>query len=135
MWSTWVTIEGIQTTHAKVQAVVDQPAPKNISELRSFLGQIYYCAKYIPTYHPPSLLLKAGCPWVWSEERSKAFQLAKVRVTQAQVLAHFDKKLPISLAADPSPYGVGAVISHTMPDRSERLITYASRTLSEAKKM
>ena len=51
-------------------------------------------------------------------------------MSEAPDLAYFDPKLPITLVADASPYGVGAVISHIMSDGSERPIAFASRTLS-----
>ena len=41
---------------------------------------------------------------------AKAFQLAKEQLTSASVLTHYDPALPITLAADASVYGVGAVI-------------------------
>lgn len=48
----------------------------------------------------------------------------------APVLAHYDPHLPILMAGDASAYGVGAVISHMMPDGTERPVAFASRTLS-----
>ena len=57
---------------------------------------------------------------------------AKQCLTSAPVLAHYDPTLPIILAGNASAYGVGAVISHSYPDGSERPIAYASRTLSSA---
>ena len=58
----------------------------------------------------------------------------KDKLSSDQVLAHYDTTLPVSLASDASQYGVGAVISHLMPDGTERPIAYGSRTLTKAEK-
>ena len=50
----------------------------------------------------------------------------KDQLSSNQVLVHYDTTLPVSLACDASQYGVGAVISHLMPDRTERPIAYGS---------
>ena len=50
------------------------------------------------------------------------------------VLAHYDPDLPIVLAGDASAYGLGAVISHKMPDGTERPVAYASRTLTASER-
>ena len=39
---------------------------------------------------------------------------------------HYDSTLPVKLAGDTSGYGVGAVISHIMPDGADRPIAFAS---------
>ena len=48
------------------------------------------------------------------------------------VLTHFHLDLPLHVASDASPYGLGAVLSHSMPDGTERPIAFASRTLNTA---
>ncbi|XP_058827472.1 uncharacterized protein K02A2.6-like [Topomyia yanbarensis] len=45
-------------------------------------------------------------------------------------LVHYDPTLPLILATDASPYGVGAVLSHIFPDGTERPLQYASQTLN-----
>ena len=50
------------------------------------------------------------------------------------LMVHFDQDKPILLACDASPYGVGAVLSHQMPDGSDRPIAFASRSLSPAER-
>ena len=41
---------------------------------------------------------------------------------------HYNPQKPIILACDASPYSIGAVLSHYMPDDSETPVTFASRT-------
>ena len=59
---------------------------------------------------------------------------AKKQIASAKVLTHYDPTLPIKLAADASAYGVGVVISHRMPDGTERPIAFASCTLTKSEK-
>ena len=47
---------------------------------------------------------------------------------------HYDPTLPIIMVGDASAYGIGTVISHVLPDGSERPIAFASRTLSASEK-
>ena len=130
--------DGIRALPNKVAAIKNAPTPNNVQELRSFLGLINYYGKFIPNLatllHPLNTLLKADKKWTWSEECKEAFQLAKNQLTSSAVLTHYNPSLPIHMAADASAYGVGAVISHVLPDGSEHPIAFASRTLSPSEK-
>ena len=46
---------------------------------------------------------------------------------------HFNPDLPLVLTTDATSQGIAAVLSHTLPNGEERLISCASRTLTAAK--
>ncbi|KAL1422140.1 hypothetical protein MTO96_022403 [Rhipicephalus appendiculatus] len=73
-------------------------------------------------------------PWVWETSQQIAFDHVKTLLASNQVLTHFDEKKPIILACDASPYGIGEVLSHKMPDGREAPIAFYSRTLSSAER-
>ena len=47
---------------------------------------------------------------------------------------HYDGNRELRLACDASSYGLGAVIGHVLDNGRERLIGYASRTLSSSER-
>ena len=47
------------------------------------------------------------------------------------MLTIFDQNLPLKLDCDALQYSLGAVSSHICPDKSERPIAHASRTLNK----
>ena len=76
-----VDATGLHTTQSKVEAIQKAPQPKNIQELRSFLGLVHYYGKFIANLctllKPLNLLLKDVSEWLWTEECSRAFKEAK----------------------------------------------------------
>ena len=66
--------------------------------------------------------------WRWTEQQETELLLS------SQPLVHFDSLLEIQLACDASAYGIGVVLSHKMPDGSEKPVGFVSRTLSNAEK-
>ena len=84
--------------------------------------------------YPLNRLLQEKQKWEWTNECSEAFKRAKNQLTSSEKLTHYDPKLPTNLAADASAYGIGAVISHELPDGSEKPISFASRTLTTSEK-
>ena len=131
-----ISAEGLHTTKAKVKAIVDAPSPRNLTELRSFLGMVNYYGKFLPnlatTLAPLYELLCQTKAWTWGPRQRKAFRQVKGLLQSNKVLTHFDDQLPLLLECDASPYGLGTVLSHRMPDGSERPVGFASRTLSKA---
>ena len=97
-----------------------------MQQLRSFLGLVNYYSKFVPnlatTLHLLNQLLKHDAQWRWTSECADAFKRVKEALGSSQVLAHYDPKLPIKMAADASSYGIGAVVSHVYPNGSKRPI-------------
>ena len=120
----------------RVQAVVEVPSPKNVSQLRAFLGMVNYYHRFLPNLSqqlaPLHRLLQADVKWTWDKECSLAFGRVKRLMASETVLAHFNPSLPITLSCDASSYGLGVVLSHKYSDGSEHPVAYASRTLTAA---
>ncbi|KAJ8896575.1 hypothetical protein PR048_001919 [Dryococelus australis] len=96
----------ISTQVNEVKTVQNAPKPLN------------YYSKFLPCLAmimaPLYALLKDSCKWNWLVQCNDAFATVKEILTSSNVLAHNDPNLPVLLACDASPYGLGAVISHVI---------------------
>ena len=133
-----LTAEGIQPLQNKIDAIVKAPKPRDVTELKSFIGMVNFYGKFIKNMsaelHPLYKLLQVKEKWHWGKEQNQAFEYAKRSVASADILTHYDPNKKIKLTVDASPYGVGAVISHVDEKEVERPIAFASRSLSPAEK-
>ena len=105
-----VDADSIRATPEKIAAIMQPPMPRNVQQLRSFLGLLNYYRKFLlnlaTIIQPLNDLLEKDKKWVWTEECSQA---------TSNLLTHCDPSLPLKLAADASQYSLGAVISHILP--------------------
>ena len=128
--------EGIHPTDEKLLALQNAPKPKSISALRSYLRMVHYYHKFIQNLSavlaPLHELLQKYTPWHWGSAQSQAFEESKALLQSSQVLVHYDPRLPLVISCDAPPYGIGAVLSHQMPDGSDKPVAFASRTLAPA---
>ena len=96
---------GLHPLSSKVEAIVQAPEPQNVQQLRSFLGLLNYYGKFIKNLatllHPLNKLVQQNVKWTWSMDCKIAFKRAKQELASSKVLAHYDIKLPIKLAAMP----------------------------------
>lgn len=129
--------DGLHPTKEKTQAIKEAPTPKNVTELRAFLGLLNYYGKFLPDLStklsPLHSLLNKKQPWQWSTAQQQAFEQAKDALQADSLLVHYDTTKPLVLACDASQYGIGAVLSHVI-DGDEKPVMYISRTLSAAEK-
>ena len=108
--------------------------PRNVSELKSFLGMLNYYSKFLPNLSmclTPlyALLLSLS----WGAEQNKAFEQAKTLLTLSCILMHYDPSKVLVIAYNASQYRTGTVLSHKLGDE-ECLIAYASRFLAPDEK-
>ncbi|BHF83063.1 hypothetical protein SprV_0802620400 [Sparganum proliferum] len=108
-------VNGSHPDPENIQAIQRMPAPKNVSQLRSFLGLISYYSAFLPSLHdvraPLNRLLQKDAPWCWSPDCEKAFAQLKSMLSSDLLLTHYDPTLPIVVAADASKYGEDTVIA------------------------
>jgi len=130
--------DGIKKEQKKMEAVEKLPRPRNVSEVRAFLGLINYYGRFIENLsnilRPLNELLKKYTRFKWTSDCEYAFKQAKQAFCSNKILVSFNPTLPVVLATDASPYGVGAVLSHIYPNGTERVIQYASCTLNDTQK-
>ena len=132
-----ISQKGLHPTKEKVRAIVEAPAPQNVTQLKSFLGMLNYYGKFLPNLStmlaPLYSLLHKQTAWQWNTAQQTAFSKAKKLLVSSPVLAHFDQAKPLVLSCDASPYGIGAVLSHKFADGTEHHpVAFASRSLSPA---
>ncbi|GFR26337.1 hypothetical protein TNCT_385321 [Trichonephila clavata] len=130
--------KGLHKTNEKISAVVNAPVPKNVHEVKSFLGLVNFYGKFCENLatiaNPLNNLTKKNVRFLWSKDCQVAFEQIKKEICSPKVLVHYDPSLPLTLASDASPVGIGCALSHVYPDGSERPIAFASRTLSGSEK-
>ncbi|GFV73383.1 uncharacterized protein K02A2.6 [Trichonephila clavipes] len=70
--------------------------------------------------NPLNNLTKKNVRFLWSKDCQVAFEQIKKEICSPKILVHYDPSLPLTLASDASPVGIGCVLSHVYPDGSER---------------
>lgn len=93
-----VSNHGMSTDPEKVQSVQRWPQPKDIKELRSFLGLAGYYRNFVQNFallaRPLTDFLKKGTLFVWTPSHSAAFEALKDALVSAPVLALPDFSKP-----------------------------------------
>ena len=130
--------EGLKPSSEKIKALKEAPTPKDVTQLKSFLGLVNYYSRFLPNLStilaPLYALLHKVTAWHWGPEQQKAFEFVKNALTSDSVLSHYSIHKELLLSCDASPYGLGAVLSHKMDDGTEKPIAFASRSLSTAER-
>ena len=109
------------------------PTPRNLSELKSYLGLCSYYRRFMKGFAdvaaPLYKLQKKYATFVWGKPQQDAFDRLKEMLISAPVLGMPTDAGKFYLDCDASDVGLGAVLSQNQ-DGAEVVIAYASRTLS-----
>ncbi|KAH9291158.1 hypothetical protein KI387_043652, partial [Taxus chinensis] len=96
---------------SKIIAITEWHAPKNVHEVRSFMGLAGYYRKFVKYFSkivaPITSLQKKDKKFVWSEKCEIAFKTLKEQLTSAPILVVPDPNGDFMVVIDASSEGLG----------------------------
>lgn len=121
----------------KIKDFIELQSPTNQSEVRSVLGMIMYCGRFIPDLatktKPLRDLTRVNQKWKWGKVEQEAFENLKKLITNNITNSFYDTRKQTELIVDASPDGVAAILAQ--PDHQENhIIACASRAFNEVEK-
>ena len=127
-----VSADGIRADPSKVRAIKQMQQPKDVIDIRRFLGVANQLGKFIPNLstvtQPLRDLLQKKNQWMWGPSQQRAFDLVKDELSKTPVLALYDPNRETTVSADASSYGLGAVLRQRT-NGTLRPVAYASRAM------
>ena len=131
-----VTPQGIKPCPSKIKAIESYPVPKNVKQLRSFLGLANYYRRFIKDFakiaHPLNQLTKKFVKFGWTISCQEAFDLLKRALISEPILAYPDFTREFHVTVDSSSTALGMTLSQFSNNGVERVIAYNGRNLSNA---
>ena len=125
------TANGLKPGPGKVKALVEMPAPTDVTGVRRFLGMVQYLAKFLPRLSvmtkPLRELTQKNCEFAWQDTQEKAFKEIKEAASRTPVLRYYSLDVEVTVQCDASQYGVGAALT-----QNGQPVAFASRSLSPA---
>jgi len=129
---------GIKMEKEKVDRVLSWPEPKNMKDIRKFLGLTNYYRRFIKDFarvaRPINVLTRKDVKWQWGVEQQKAFDELKRVFTTKPVLAAPDLDKEFRVEADASNYATGEVLSMKCSDEMWRPVAFIFKSLSDTER-
>jgi hypothetical protein len=108
--------DGVTASLEKVRAVRKYPVPKNVKEVRSFLGLASFYRRLVPRFaeiaKPVTQLIRKYTQFNWESSQPAASEKLKEVICSEQVLAYPNFKSQFILTKDASKVALVAVLSH-----------------------
>jgi hypothetical protein len=125
-----ISKEGIVVDPEKVKAIREWLAPRNVAEVRSFMGLAGYYRRFIAEFsriaHSITSLQRKEKKFQWTEECESNFQRLKQMLTSAPILKIVDPNKDYVVCTDACKEGLGGVLS-----QEGFVICYESRKMKE----
>jgi hypothetical protein len=122
--------EGVAIDPDKIRSIMEWPTPKDVSDIRSFMGLARYYRRFIKGFSnigcPIIALQKKGTKFPWTQKCEERFQTLKHLITHAPMLKIANPEVDFRMCTDACKEGLGGVL---MQEGS--LICYESRKLNE----
>ncbi|KAG8488519.1 hypothetical protein CXB51_016409 [Gossypium anomalum] len=120
--------DGIRVDPSKISAIVDWKPPKNVTEVRSFLGLAGYYRRFVNGFSiiaaPMTSLLQKNVKFEWTKKCQQSFEELKKLLTEAPVLVQPESGKEFVVYSDASRNGLGCVLM-----QEGKVVAYASRRL------
>ena len=130
-----ISNNGVSLVQNKVAAIVNISKPKSVSEVKSFLGMVSYCNKFIKDYstisEPIRRLTRKNQVFVWGKEQDESFNKLKDALVNADTLAYYNPNADTRIIVDASPYGLGGILVQQQEDGNYKPVYYGSRALTD----
>jgi hypothetical protein len=131
-----ITTNGVKMDPKKVEAIVNWEAPKQVRDIRAFIGFANFYRRFIDNFSglvaPLIRLTRKDVNFRFDNECQHSFDTLKTAFTTAPILQHFDPELQCIVEADSSDYATGGVLSQYDAQGVLRPVAYFSKRLAPA---
>lgn len=129
-----ISSDGIQPGESKLAAVSMFPVPKNVHEVRQFIGLCSYFRKFIFNFavlaRPLTELTKKNVDWVWGDTQNDSFENLKKQLCKKPLLALYDPALTTEIHTDACKLGIAGILLQKQIDGAWKPVMYFSRVTS-----
>jgi hypothetical protein len=123
----------------KVEDLLKKATPRNVKELRSFIGMVEYFARFLPNLAkdliPLLELLKKNAFWEWTSKCQKCVERIKDNLTNAPCLKIIDNDHDVVVSTDASKYALGVCIEQYDDNQVLHPVSYFSKSFKDLKRI
>ena len=125
--------KGIYVNPLKVEAILQFPPPRNVTQIQSLQGKGNFLRRFIANYAEITKgfmrLLRKDMPFLWDDQAQRSFDALKIALTSAPLLSPPDYGRDFIMYMAASDSSIGVVLIQEDDSRCEKVIYYLSKCL------